>query len=454
MRDMFGEISEPWLGNWTNPVAAKESTISSTDGRSEVGPSPLSAPSGERAQTESEHDANNGGVPELEARFPDSGGIAARTMLDMPGPGPHHVGSAGEGPEDSDDEPLTTVQLPTNRSSGVIPVLATVTGPPVPAFTGVPGSGSGPAHAAMQSAAQPAIPSTRHGYASGGAMTAPGGVAPNDYPRYEPTGEESDAVQLRPNRRMLIVGVAVVVLGVVAIVAIIAGGGSNLKDNDGIIAGSDTGSAAIAGSAEPPQPPPAATYIKITVSSTPKGADVLIAGDKVGVTPFEGKLKRGKAVAPLIVRMAGYGDFTSKIDLSGDEYTNERITLAKAVASPPVVKPDARTAEFALPIVENGSGAGSSEEPDPPPVKEPVVKDPVVKDPKDGKKPSTTHPTTHPGTTHPATTTHTSNAATTTKVVPALTPTTTTHAAPKCQPNGQINPFDTSCDGKACPPCK
>jgi serine/threonine protein kinase len=438
MRDMFGEISEPWLGNWTNPVAAKESTISSTDGRSEVGPSPLSAPSSERANTESEH----AGVPELEARFPDSGGIAARTMLDMPGPGPHHV-APGEGPDDSDGEPLTTV-----RSSGSI----SVTGPHAPpstAFTGVPGSGSGPAHAAMQAGAQPAIASTRHGYASGGAMTAPGGVAPNDYPRYEPTGEESAAVQLRPNRWMLIVGVAVIALGVIAIVAIVSGG-SKSKDNDGIVTGSDTGSADTIGSAEPPPPPPAPTYIKITVSSTPKGADVLIAGDKVGVTPFVGKLNRGTAVAPLVVRMAGYGDFTSKIDLSGDEYTNERITLAKAAAPLPVVKPDAGT----VPIAEYGSGAGSSEEPDPTQVKEPVVKDPVVKDPKDGKKPSTSHPTTHPGTTHPTTTTHTSNTATTTKVPPALTPTTTTHAAPKCQPNGQINPYDTSCDGKACPPCK
>ena len=445
MRDMFGEISEPWLGNWTNPVAAKESTISSTDGRSEVGPSPLS--SSERAQTESERDnANNPGVPELEARFPDSDGIAAKTMLDLPGPGPHHVGSApGEGPDDSDDEPLTMVQQPTNRSSGALPVLATVTGPPVPAFTGVPGSGSGPAHAAMQSGAQPAIPSTRHGYASGGAMTAPGAVAPNDYPRYEPTGEESAAVQLRPNRWLLFVGVAVIALGVVAIIAIVTGGESNLKDNDGIVAGSDTGSgsAMLAGSAEPPpQPPPAPTYIKISVSSTPKGAEVLIAGDQVGVTPFQGKLKRGTAVAPLIVRMVGYGDFTSKIDLSGDEYTNERITLAKIAAPTPVVKPDAAPAEAA--VVETGSGAGSSEEPDPVPVKEP----------KDPKKPSTTHPgTTHPNTPHPGTT-HPSNTATTTKLPPALTPTPAIHAAPKCQPNGQINPFDTSCDGKACPPCK
>jgi hypothetical protein len=244
----------------------------------------------------------------------------------------------------------------------------------------------------------------------------------------------------------LIIGVAVIVLGVITIVAIVAGGGSKPQDNDGIVAGSDTGSAMVAGSAEPP-PVPAPTYIKVTVSSTPKGADVLIAGDKVGVTPFEGQLKRGTAVAPLIVRMVGYTDFTSKIDLAGDGYTNERITLAKVAAPPPVVKPDAAT-EAAL--VESGSGTGSNEETDPTPVKEPIVKEPVVKDPKKPVHPGTAHPgTTHPTTSHPSNTT-----TTTTKVPPTLTPTPTVHAAPKCQPNGQINPFDTSCDGKACPPCK
>ncbi|MEO9159809.1 MAG: protein kinase [Kofleriaceae bacterium] len=441
MRDMFGEITEPWLGNWTNPVAAKETTISSTDGRSEVVHSPLSAAS-ERAQTDSEPDSLPG-VPELEERFPDSGGIAAKTTLDLPA-GLHRQVAPGEDPDDSDGEPLTTVQRSTSRTSEVMPVLAStaisVSGPQMPAataFSGVPGSGSGPAHAAMQSGAQPAIPSTRHGYASGGAMTQPGGpVAPSDYPRYEPTGEDSAAVQLRPNRRLLIVGVAVVVLGVVAIVAIVAGGGNKLQDSDGIVTGSDTGSGSAVTVAETPQPPPAPTYLKVAVSSTPKGADVLIAGDKVGITPFEGTLKRGTAVAPLIVRMAGYGDFTSQIDLASDGYTNQRITLAKTAAPAPVVKPDAAPAEAAI---ETGSGAGSSEDPDPTPIQAPVVRDPI-------RKPSThpvQHPTNHPTTTHPSTTT-------TTKIPPALTP----HAAPKCQPNGQINPYDTSCDGKACPPCK
>jgi hypothetical protein len=36
---------------------------------------------------------------------------------------------------------------------------------------------------------------------------------------------------------------------------------------------------------------------------------------------------------------------------------------------------------------------------------------------------------------------------------PARSPSRDAKPAQRCQPNDQINPFDTSCDGKACPPC-
>ncbi|HTR54095.1 MAG TPA: hypothetical protein VMJ10_25555, partial [Kofleriaceae bacterium] len=36
----------------------------------------------------------------------------------------------------------------------------------------------------------------------------------------------------------------------------------------------------------------------------------------------------------------------------------------------------------------------------------------------------------------------------------AKTPPTSTPKAPRCQPPGAFNPFDTSCNGQACPVCK
>jgi hypothetical protein len=279
------------------------------------------------------------------------------------------------------------------------------------------------------------IATTRHGYASGGAMTAPGGPAPiagNDlsYPRYEPTGDEVESLRLRPNR-LLYLAVAALAIGVIAMIAVLVGGGGKPKDSDGIAIGSDTGSA-IAGSAAVVAPPAPVqdTYVKIKVGSQPRGADVLIAGDKVGITPFEGKLKRATQTVPLVVRMVGYADFTSKIDLS-DEYTNDNISLAKLA---PVEKPAPPDAAAVEPETTQETGSASET--------------PVVETPKEPKHPQTpVRPVQHPSTPHP-----TSHPTAPPVTHPAITP-PVTHA-PKCQPNGQINPYDTSCDGKACPPCK
>ncbi|MFT3700316.1 MAG: protein kinase [Kofleriaceae bacterium] len=283
MRDMFGEIQEPWLGNpqATNPTAPKETTISSTDGRSDVAPSPV-LPDKERAATASDS------VPrDDEARFPDSGGVAAATISNVP-----NTPSA-----DPDDILPTTVQRPTPNparisSSTLTPVPARqsaqqqaaqlVTGPHVPltplpmtgpqvppgAFSQTPGSGShsnasNPAIAALQSGPQPAIATTRHGYASGGAMTAPGvGAAANDlsYPRYEPDDVDLETT-LKPNRRMLFIGVGIAIVGLIAIIAMAGGGSSKPKDNDGIQVGSDQGSAEVTAPTEmkstAPDPKPA-----------------------------------------------------------------------------------------------------------------------------------------------------------------------------------------------------
>jgi len=426
MRDMFGEISEPWLGSpqAAAPGVPKESTISSTDGRSDVVPAPML----ERARTDS--DSELAGVPDHDARYPESAGIAGKTMLDV-------VHDDTEAPDELATEvlrpsPISPFIHAKQSSPGQIghtgpqlplpaPPLPPASPPPMAAFPATPGSGSHSGVAIPAHVSQPlAIPSTRHGYASGGAMTAPGG----GYPRYEPpavAGEDLD-VEIKPNRKLLFLGVGAAVIGLVVIIALVASGGTKLKDNDGIAVGSDPGSAAVSAvevTRPAPPPPTIDDNITIHVGSTPKGADVLIAGTKVGVTPFDGKLKRGAAVTTLAVHMAGYTDYTSKIDLSG-EYANDKIVLAKIEP-----KPEA--------TVATGSADAPKQETKPEPKPEP----------KDEPKPEPKHAVTHVAAPVVHNPVHTSP-----PHEKAAEP-----SKPKCQPAGQINPFDTSCNGKACPPC-
>ena len=178
----------------SQPVAPKESTISSTDGRSEVGPSPLHAPASDRAQHRVGARATRA-CPTMPTRGSrDSAGTAGKTMLDIVRE------SASRRPTASRDDGAAADadrRNPARRRSS----------PPLPAANAAadaasrsPSSGSRPRrrrsrrsipHRPATSSAP--IASTRHGYASGGAMTAPGGPRrTTSYPRYEPTGDDVD----------------------------------------------------------------------------------------------------------------------------------------------------------------------------------------------------------------------------------------------------------------------
>jgi PEGA domain-containing protein len=169
--------------------------------------------------------------------------------------------------------------------------------------------------------------------------------------------------------------------------------------------------------------------VAVHIVSDPKGADVVIAGEKVGVTPFDRKIKRGTAVLTLAVRLEGYAEFTSKID-TGGEYSNDHIKLVKVEAE----KPDEPTKE-------------------PEPIKPP---EPDKIKPESDKTKTPPHPPAHPTghVTHPSPT-HTQTTPTHTQTQPTPPPAPPpAPPKPKCQPAAQMNPYDTSCDGKACPPCK
>ena len=370
MRDMFGEVQEPWLNTAATkvlqPMAPKESTISSTDGK------------GSTSQPVVMLDVNDSGIPDDDARFADSDDLnsAAATSLDLPRNAGHNARAPDEWsprgyPLASRNQSLTDKlltdpplrapfpppaaiaaqsashahpvlappeMLPATPPSGVQQMMHPAAGtyppphadlplpaPPQAQFN-VPGSGSGPAHAAMGAVGA-------HGYPS--ATMARGDVS---YPRYEvPLDALAPDVQLTPNRRPLLIGLGIVVVGIIVLLAVAFSGDPEGRriakpaDNEPEQMNESDRTQSM-----PEMPPPPAkgsadeitidSMVSIVIYSEPSGADVLIAGTKVGVTPFESKLKRGTKIAQLTVQKAGYAPFQGKIDLGG-EYENKHINL-------------------------------------------------------------------------------------------------------------------------------
>jgi serine/threonine protein kinase len=378
MRDMFGEVQEPWLttsARGSAPVMAKESTISSTDGRSDVSavqPGLDKAVAAPRAESS--------GVPE-EGAFPDSDrNDMARTILDLPRanndrtlvedeeqppdwnarsyPPPQPLmASDSRSPEPPETAPQRrrTPGLGIPQQGAPMPPLAQspagtlppATQAPPPTRKTPPGemqvppnqfgktpSSSSKSSPAIQVAGQP-IPSTRHGYAGGAGMTGGAlGNADMSYPRYEPRLESQPIdidvdLDVKPNRKPLIIGIVVLALGVGAILFVKLGGGGSSDPAEPPAVGSDVGSAAVpapvptpgSGSAEA-QNDTSDDMITLHVDSKPTGADVILAGTKLGITPLDKKLRRGTSTQTITVHLTGYVDATTKIDLSGDNSKN------------------------------------------------------------------------------------------------------------------------------------
>jgi hypothetical protein len=345
MRDTFGEVQEPWLGanRGMQSLTPKENTISSTGGAS----SELQA---RQQQKTTPIEQLVDGVIEEEGKFENSAGNdAAKTMLELPKgtdehddaadwsarsyPAPTSAAVGAESyvhqsgshrvppPELAPTRPTPPPQL-AQTPQGTQPMPFEASGP-ANAFS-TPGSGSAPAH--------PAIVSTKHGYASA-AMTR-GDVS---YPRYTaPHDALAVDVQLKPNRRPLFIGIGIVLAGVVVMLVVSLGGGKDPEPASGLLP-DETPDKQEPGSAAEPQTPEHGvvgdealddSMVSIVIHSEPAGADVMIAGAKIGVTPLETKLRRGTKVHPLTVRKDGYVDFAGKIDLGG-EYENKNIKLVR-----------------------------------------------------------------------------------------------------------------------------
>ncbi len=284
MREMFGDVGEPWLTAYraqTNGAEPpRESTISNTNG---TGDDPRATVPVMLVATEL--------VPPRPSA--QAGALhPPRTMLDLPRP-------AGADPTDDDDEDVAAdawnaksypqgqpsyassetlppdslssaqlqqlavpqAQAAANEASGsrAVPPLSppppiaiprALTGPHGPLAT-PPGPSPLPhagQHSAMAAGTQPmpgkaafqtpgsasgaaiAVPNSTHfGYASGAGAAQPAAAA-NDlsYPRYEASGESEvpPDLDVKPNRRLVYIILGVCGVALIAFIALLAGGGS------------------------------------------------------------------------------------------------------------------------------------------------------------------------------------------------------------------------------------
>ena len=218
----------------------------------------------------------------------------------------------------------------------------------------------------------------RHGYASGAGPTG----SDIGYPRYEPSPDAADDLQLRPNRRPLFIGLGLALIGLIVLVAMALGGGDDGDEvareqpiridqgsepttgpgaepgsgssssgsaavvdpgNEGtsepaVGSGSGSGSADVAleaGSNAVEVP----TSITINVVSDPPGADVILAGKVIGTTNLKREIERGTGLSMITVHKAGFVDVSKQIDLRED-FSSELILKPVEVEPTP---PDKKT---------------------------------------------------------------------------------------------------------------
>ncbi|MDQ3366769.1 MAG: protein kinase [Myxococcota bacterium] len=428
MREMFGEHPEPWLTQHraSPPVVPKESTISNTNGTGSERVQLRRAPTNLPLASDSESGLDAGtvldlpGSPELEDHDADwdaksypptlQPSYAAGPTVPLPLVAPALTATE---PVRRPTPPALMATPAAAEPSSIVPIPLRPGSQPLPpasAFAPGHGSGSGPSHA------------SHPGYAT------PLGLATGDpaYPRHEASGEVAEALQLKPNRRPLFIGLGIIAVGTAVLLAMTIGGsGEKLAARES--AGSGTGPAATeimtatapdAGPGEaldagdPDEPPIVDESISIRVTSEPPGADVLLAGKPIGTTPLDTKIKKSNGQAILTVHRGGYEDVQTKIDLSGDfEKTLTLEKLAPAIpkdpdatgvdptlAKDPVKDPvrdrrDPKSTPVKDPVKDPRKDPRKEPRKDPPkdPVKEPMkdpVKEPIKEPAKDPKKPS------------------------------------------------------------------
>jgi serine/threonine-protein kinase len=468
MRDMFGDVQEPWLmsGRIHQPPQPREQTISNTNASGEgarESPSssrlahqeeaPLHLPPGgslaDLPDDRASHDrlpherSSHSHLPHGHEDVSRGDAAADWSAKGYPAMTPSYAAVATPPPEGRLSSPNLPPMAPQIPSSVARPGLAggSQAIPPLQ-FVGQPGSSSGPAHGALPMGAQ-AIARTRQGYTG-----APGaGQSESSYPHYQPPPDPDEDVDLQPRNRLLYVGFGIVLVGIIVLLAIsIADSGSGdlppppPRLTPSLVPGTtpgsgeaeltspedargSTGSGAKPDAVKPEafRPETAAPAngsdagaetisdesITIHIVTVPPEADVLLAGKVIGMTPLDTKIRRSTGFGMLTVHHAKFEDVKATIDLSGD-YRRE-LTL--------------------VPVPDEPAGRP------PIPVREHDARPPVV-------------PHEHTGNDHgPERPVHEGRPRTPPSPPPVP-------PVKKCQPPERMNPYDTSCGGQPCPPCK
>ncbi len=408
MREMFGETQEPWLtaagrnGTMSQPDKPKESTISNTNGSSEVSAPPRpSAAAQQPARTlldlPRDHDERE---PDDE---PDQAEWNAKSYPTMV-PGSYASAQTLQ-PENnlnarsSPRIPLPPPAEPVNaRSSPRIPVPAESTPVPAPAApVGVATKSTGGRPAVVDNNSSQQFPVHPGSQQSGPALAYPKLGTNQSGQSY--VDDSLSNVRVRPNRRPLWIGLAIITIGI-GLVLIVGYGGGNVepkpedKPNPTVTPGSDAKPVV-----DPPKPEVAKTpdaapedTVHLDITSEPSGADVWQAGKLLGKTPYTIDRARGTGDVALVVQHAGFDNVTLKVDTSGD-YTKKVIMTKEGAAEvkpptndkppttdAPPIKPDKPPVTNVKPPVKPDKPAVTNVKPpikpDKPPVKpeKPVVK--------------------------------------------------------------------------------
>lgn len=385
VRELFGDLTEPWktaTGRASHPLRPLESTISTTNSTADPGGARDVRP--EAPATLEEDEA------EEDAELPAGGTLVDLPPCELEGP------AAGRGPEWSSttepDLPPAVVTAAASTSEPVAASAAPEVAPQVvldlgaqapPSDRALPVHASQPVFRAPHAPGAPelAVPgwplqgapltgSTRPGHASASTRGERAQALSQPLlPLGPPMSGLEPELRIRPNRRPLLIGASLVAAGVAAMLAMTGGGGEDVaeaKEPSGLMergangAGADrapTMSAsassdreelgarapATLAAATPPVPDGAVrtaadpTSIAIAVTSTPPGADVLLAGKVIGTTPLDTRRERSTGRAVLVVHKHGFVDHAQEIDLDADVTTAP--TLVPQPARPTVSTP-------------------------------------------------------------------------------------------------------------------
>ncbi|TMQ10443.1 MAG: PEGA domain-containing protein, partial [Deltaproteobacteria bacterium] len=426
MRDMFGDVPEPWLApGRLMPAQAKEQTISSTNASSDH-PRARSA-SAPPPQRPSAPSASSAGVPwpsapsgsavgapwmspgsgssPLAQRPPGSGSAPAIQRPSSPSSPPpvgpfspplglssaheqaplHLPPDALDLPPDALDLPPDAFDRPPEAAAPAPPDWSAQPLPPPPGYA----PAAGPLLEARPAVAAPPLaiastlggpapgpaaaipPPPRHSFSdhrseSGMAHVAPGQPIVQTRPGYAnaptmtrsepyPRGEAQELdldISLQPSRRLLYLGISIVVIGIVVLLAYSfterpdeasppataipsqsPDGASSVSAQSGIADPGPVTPPPVKPESVPREPqsgadtsPPRHDTIHLHVVTTPGGAEVSLSGKLLGATPLDTEIERRRGAEILTIHRTRYQDVVATIDL-GTDYT-QTVTLA------------------------------------------------------------------------------------------------------------------------------